>query len=172
MQKRGLARSRKSTFEQGRAGQIPPRPAPPARYRERRGWSLTPLRLSRYSPCEAEREATFAQCMEQLLFIGFPAAVAVPLTVLFCRHQIARQKPISFGTVCLGTISAYAIVLLCAIGPGVLSSWSFIWSGEYFSPLPYLLIMCGGPLLICVASAAFVVFCYRFQKWVTYKRER
>ncbi len=99
--------------------------------------------------------------MEQLLYFGFPAALAVPLTVLFCRHQIARQKPVSFWTVCIGTLSAYAIEFVCAIGPGLLSSWNFIWSNDYFPPVPYLLITLGIPLLICAVAAAFVAFFYR-----------
>ena len=100
--------------------------------------------------------------MEQLLFFGFPAAVAVPLTVVFCRHQIAHGKPISFWQVGWSTLGAIPIYLVCVFGAEVFTSgfWTYAWHNELCPPAAFFLIVVGIPAFTCFASSTSVAAFY------------
>jgi hypothetical protein len=104
--------------------------------------------------------------MDILLYIGFASALAVTLTVLFCRHQIARQKTISFWTVCLSALSATVIDFVCVNGSDIFTSrfWNYIWDNTYWPPIAFFLFGVGIPLLICFLSAALVAVFYHSRR--------
>ena len=99
--------------------------------------------------------------MERLLYIGFPAAVTIPLTVLFCRHRLAGGKPTSLGTVLAGTLSATVITLVCMIGTDIFTTqfWIYTWNDPYVSRAGYS-IMLSVLVSFCFVVAAFIVGYY------------
>jgi len=89
--------------------------------------------------------------------------MTIPLTALFCRHQIARQKPISFWVACLGALSATLIYLLCAFSPDIFTRffWNYLSDDGNFWPVLFILVAIGIPFVMCLVSAALVVGYYR-----------
>jgi len=101
--------------------------------------------------------------MEQLLYFGFLASVPVPITILFCRHQKAHRKPVSFWTICFGALIATLISFVCEFAPDIFTHrfWNYILDNTYFGPIIFFLFFAGIPLLISFLSASLVVNYYR-----------
>ena len=100
--------------------------------------------------------------MEQLFFFGFAALVTVPITVLFCRHRIAHQKSVSFGTVCIGVSGATLITLICAIGTDLFKRayWASIGDNPSLPRFVFFLVL-GILVAVCFVPSAFIVGYYR-----------
>jgi hypothetical protein len=103
--------------------------------------------------------------MEMFLLVGFPSAMAIAFTILLCRHQDVRHKPISIWTVCLGASGAAASYFLCT-SPDMLTRhfWVLVWHDTMFPPSSFFLFCVGFPLLICLFSSAAVAVFYRTRR--------
>jgi hypothetical protein len=100
--------------------------------------------------------------MEQLLFLGFPAVVALLLTILFCRHRVAHGKSVAFGTLSVAVLGATAFTLVCALGFDAFSPryWIYTFRDRNVPPIA-VCVSLGVLLAVCVVPAAFVVGYYR-----------
>jgi|ERR1017187_6774533 hypothetical protein len=99
-----------------------------------------------------------------LIYIGFLVLVTVSLAVLFCRHQVARRKPISALTVFQTALSATLIYSVCAFSPDMFTRlfWNRLWHDENFGLSGFFLIEVGIPFVICLLSATVFVDLYRY----------
>jgi hypothetical protein len=95
-----------------------------------------------------------------LIFSAVLVVGTVPVTVLLCRHRVARRKRVSFAAV--WEASSIATLVTMWLGCSMLKGWNIVsWLTEDGFPVGIWLILWAWAISVSLLTSLGVVFYYR-----------